>query len=144
MLRKKQKNLIDNYPVNSVLGTDVYLKGEITYQGVLRIDGRIDGKISGEGKIIIGDNAFINADIISNIVIIGGTVIGNIIASEKLEVLSKGKVEGKVITKSLIIAEGAILKGECTINSENITKNISEEEQEQNIPTINIKEKLGL
>lgn len=102
--------------VNSIIGEGSEFKGEFKINGLLRIDGKFHGTIETEGKVLIGQSGEALTDIKARLVVIGGTVRGNIFASERVIFLSSGSINGNVITPSLIMEEGVKFEGNCTIN----------------------------
>ncbi|MCD6419963.1 MAG: polymer-forming cytoskeletal protein, partial [Synergistetes bacterium] len=77
--------------METVIGNNTIIKGEIDSTGTVRIDGRVEGKIKTDGDVIIGGDGEVKADIFSKNVVIGGKVEGNIEAKDRLEVSSTGK-----------------------------------------------------
>lgn len=99
--------------INSLIGEHTKLKGEFELKGVLRIDGIFYGNIAGEGKVLIGENGESNGDITASVVIVGGKVKGNVIATEMISILSTGTLIGNIKTPRLIGEEGMVLDGNC-------------------------------
>ena len=110
-----EKGRIDFMLINSLIGENTVLRGEFDLKGVLRIDGVFHGNVQGEGKVLIGENGESNGDISANVVIIGGKVKGNIIATEMVSILSTGTIIGNMQTPRLIAEEGMIFDGKCII-----------------------------
>lgn len=104
MFAKKQSKL------ETIIGPESCIKGEISSTGTVRIDGAVEGNISAEW-VIIGESGVINGDIKSKGMIIGGKVIGNIRSTEIVEIKQKGEVCGEIYTSNLTILEGAIFEG---------------------------------
>lgn len=101
--------------MNTIIGKDSVIEGTIEVQGVLRIDGVARGKISATESLAVGDSGQVEADLISSEVIIGGKVVGNVLAENKIELQSKAQMEGDMTTKNLIIEEGALFHGTCNM-----------------------------
>ena len=108
--------LIEDKIVNSIIGEGSEFKGEFTINGLLRIDGKFRGSIETEGKVLIGQTGEAITDIKAKEVVVGGIVKGNIYAKERVIMLSTGKVEGNIITPGLLMEEGVVFEGNCTIN----------------------------
>ncbi|HRX14910.1 MAG: polymer-forming cytoskeletal protein [Spirochaetes bacterium] len=102
--------------VNSLIGEGAEFKGEFKINGLLRIDGKFTGTIETDGKVLVGKGGEAITDIEASIVVVGGSVKGNIYATEKVVLLSSGNVSGSIITPSLIMEDGVKLEGKCTIN----------------------------
>ncbi|MCB1175324.1 MAG: polymer-forming cytoskeletal protein [Leptospiraceae bacterium] len=103
--------------VNSLIGPGSEFRGEFKVKDLIRIDGYFKGSILTEGKVLIGQDGVVETDIQAGIVVIGGEVRGNVHASRRLTLLSTCKLYGDVVTHRLIIEEGGIFEGRCTINS---------------------------
>lgn len=109
------KQIEDNI-LNSIIGEGSEFKGEFTVNGLLRIDGRFKGTIETEGKVLIGQTGEAITDIKARVVVIGGTVRGNIFATERVIMLSSGQMHGNIITPSLVMEDGVVFDGNCVIN----------------------------
>ena len=101
--------------VNSIIGEGTVFKGEFDLNGLLRIDGTFTGEIRTEGKVLIGQKGQANCNIRAGEVVIGGKVRGNINARERITLLSTGELIGNISTPRLVIEEGVIFDGKCTI-----------------------------
>ncbi len=104
---------------NSVSGVDTFLgagsdfKGQIYTKGTVRIDGKIEGNVTSEEGVIIGDKGQVKGNISGKTVVISGKVTGNATASKRLEISPTGQLLGDIRTPRLAIAEGVIFKGNC-------------------------------
>jgi len=97
------------------LGKGAQFKGIIHFEGTIRIDGRLEGEIHTKGTLMVGENAVIEGDISADVVVSGGLINGNIVASEKVQLLSAGIVTGTIKTPLLSIEEGVHLYGMCDV-----------------------------
>jgi len=95
------------------LGKGSQFKGIVTFEGTLRIDGRLEGEIHTKGTVVVGEHAVIEGDISADVVISGGRVTGNVIAKEKVQLLSTGIVLGTIKTPLLSVEEGVRFMGNC-------------------------------
>ena len=73
------------------VGKGARFKGSLSFEGTVRIDGRLEGEIHAKGTVIIGEPAIIEGDVNADTVISGGRVTGNIVASKKVELLGLGR-----------------------------------------------------
>lgn len=103
--------------IESILGKGLQVKGTIHSKGTLRIDGICEGTVESEADVIIGESAVLNSEIRAKNVTVGGTVTGNITASGRLEILQTGKVKGDVHVGTIVISEGGLFQGNCTMES---------------------------
>lgn len=105
------------YEINGLLGSGSRFEGLISFDGTIRIDGAVYGQIisksSKPSMVIITEMARVEADIIADVVVISGSVSGNIKAVEKLEIHAPGRMEGLIYTSDFSIEDGALFQGEC-------------------------------
>ncbi len=99
--------------LSGFLDKDTSFVGEIKFNNTLRIDGNFEGKIMSSSTLLIGETGRVKADIEVGVISINGYVEGKIKAKTKVEIFSKGKVSGTIITPKLMIEEGAYFQGEC-------------------------------
>ena len=97
---------------SATLGHSVVIKGDLTGQEDLTIEGRVEGTIeSKQHSVVIGQQAAIKAQIFAKDVVVLGKVVGDITASTKIEIRPQGKVEGDLVAPAVAIAEGATFRG---------------------------------
>ena len=93
-------------------GTDV--TGEANFKAMMRVDGHFSGRItSTAGTLIVGNNGTVDANIEVAVAVIHGTINGDIIATQRLELGRAAKVHGNIQTPSLVIEQGALFEGSC-------------------------------
>lgn len=94
------------------VGQSVVIEGRIISSQDLRIDGRVDGTIEvGDHQLTVGAGAEVKADLLARSISISGAVIGNVTAKERLDLKATGSVEGDISAPSLVMVDGAIVKG---------------------------------
>ena len=111
-------SIVDDAFINSMIGEGTRLRGDLDLNGLLRIDGDFSGTIKTKGKVLIGRNGRAECTIFAGTVVVGGVVRGNIFASERIVVLSTGMVIGNINTPRLIVEEGVVLDGTCTVEGQ--------------------------
>jgi cytoskeletal protein CcmA (bactofilin family) len=99
------------------LGKGTRLSGKISFEGTARIEGQVEGEIVANDTLLIGESALLNAQINGATVVIHGKVTGDINASKKLEIRAPGRLYGNVTTPSLVIEEGVIFEGHCSMGA---------------------------
>ncbi len=111
----RKKNQLDVPPdkVNTVIGKDTYFKGSIKAKGLIRIDGEMDGEITTQGDVVIGESGKVTVELKARNTAVAGHVTGSIELSGKLEIKSTGSVIGNVKTNGLAIEDGANFSGTC-------------------------------
>ncbi len=105
--------------LNGFLDKGTFVKGELTFQDAMRIDGKFEGQIRSDKTLIIGETGEIDGDIEVGTVIVGGLVKGNIKAKDKLEILSSGRVYCEMTYSRLVVEDGAILEGRINKSGSN-------------------------
>ena len=86
-------------------------EGNLSFNGVVRIAGIVNGSIFSNDTLIISEGAIINADINANVILISGTVKGDVKASSRVEIRKPARFEGSITAPSLIVEEGVIFHG---------------------------------
>ncbi len=92
------------------------VSGEMKFKDSFRIDGKFKGKILSGTALIIGETGVVDADVQVKTVSVNGRLKGSIVAKDKVEILSKGRVDGKITCAKLIIEDGAFFQGACQMD----------------------------
>ncbi len=100
---------------NSLVGEGTSFKGDVTVNGIFRIDGDFVGSIKTKGKVFIGRTGRAECTIQASSIVIGGIVSGSIVSTEKVVILSSAVVIGQIQAPRLIAEEGVLLQGELHI-----------------------------
>ena len=85
--------------------------GKLTFRDTVRIDGSFQGEISSENTLIVGETGSIEANIRSQVVVVSGTVNGDIFALRQVVLHKTAQVKGSIDTGSLVIEDGAEFEG---------------------------------
>ena len=104
---------VDDISINTIIGKGSSITGNLRINGFVRLDGDIDGNLETDGNIIIGDSARIRGDVKAKAVIVGGIVVGNILAQESAKLLSNSAVLGDVISRKVQVEDKATFHGHC-------------------------------
>lgn len=99
--------------VQTLVGAKTSFEGKVTGEDSICIDGGFKGTVEISGNLYINNRAKVEAEIKAKNIFIHGTVIGNVTALEHLNVGAKGRIIGDVQTKTLTVATGGILDGNC-------------------------------
>lgn len=99
--------------ISTVFGKDTQFFGDLSFKKSLQINGTFEGEIKSSGFLVIGEGAEVKANIKARTVIVLGTIYGNVEATEKLEIQTKGKIYGNIRTAKLRIADGVVFEGSC-------------------------------
>jgi cytoskeletal protein CcmA (bactofilin family) len=102
--------------LSGFVGNGTVLTGETNFQAMLRVDGHLTGRVTSEnGTLIIGSTGKVDANIAVAAAQINGIVNGDIIATEKIELGRTARIGGNIQTPRLVMDEGAILEGSCSM-----------------------------
>jgi cytoskeletal protein CcmA (bactofilin family) len=99
----------------NVIGEKSYFTGNFSINGSLRIDGRFEGKSLKADQLYIGHEGKVKTNIEAVSVIVEGLIMGNINATSRVLLMPSAKVFGDIRTPELIIQNGVLLEGRCTI-----------------------------
>jgi len=107
--------------ISTFLGADSRIEGTIEFQGTIRLDGRVQGKIfSNSGTLIIGEKAVVQADIRVSSIIVMGVVSGTIDAKNRVEVYPPGRVNGDIEAGVISIEPGGVFTGNCSMKAKTV------------------------
>jgi cytoskeletal protein CcmA (bactofilin family) len=96
--------------LETLIGQDSIIRGEIISKGVVRLDGTLEGSIQAD-YLILGRSGSVKGDMAAREIVIDGTVEGDLQAEELVEINPDGAVEGNIRTAKLVITEGAFFSG---------------------------------
>jgi cytoskeletal protein CcmA (bactofilin family) len=101
----------------TIISEGVILEGKLNSKGNIRIDGVIKGDIQAAGNVTIGEQGEITGEIKAQVIMIGGKISGTVIANEKIVLESSSNLKGDLITKILVVEEGAVFDGNSTMSN---------------------------
>jgi len=104
--------------INAFLGRNTNFEGKLSFSGAVRIDGHFKGEIFTDGMLVVGESAVIQSDVHVSHMIISGEIRGNILADRRIEIRTPGKVYGNIQAPIVVIGEGVIFEGNCTMKIE--------------------------
>lgn len=103
--------------INTLLGRGTSFEGKLTFEGTVRIDGRLTGEIFSDDILVIGEGAEVKAKIEVGTLIVEGTVEGNVRASRLIELHAPARFRGNLETPQLFIDKGVIFEGNCKMEN---------------------------
>lgn len=116
------KNKIRSSKIDTLIGHDIEIRGDVKFNGGLHLDGKIIGnavaETGGNSVFIVSDKGRVIGDISVSFAIINGEVTGNVYASEKLELSGRARITGDVHYSLLEMASGAEVNGKMVHESE--------------------------
>ena len=98
-------------PTMSVIGNGMRVIGDIESNGVIKVEGMVEGSVRGARQLLLGKSGAIHGDIHAVDAVLGGSVVGNVIATERVEIQGTSSVEGDILTKSMVVYEGGVING---------------------------------
>jgi len=114
---------VDERRTAAWIGQGVLVEGRITSSQDLRIDGTVEGTIEvGNHVLIVGARAAVKANLVARSILISGTVIGNVTATDRVDLQATGSVEGDISSPRLMMVDGAIVKGKVNASGNRATK----------------------
>lgn len=101
-------------PRSGPIGSVPELTGELSFKDMLRVNGHIAGKVTSQnGTLIVDPSARVDADIEVGVAVISGTVNGDVIAYQRVELGPEAIINGNISTHSLTMKPGAVFQGDC-------------------------------
>lgn len=94
------------------------ISGKLSFESATRIDGQVDGEITGKESLTIGESAVVTAQIKAASIVVAGKVSGDIVATLRIEIRPSAKVLGNLTAPVLVVHEGAVFEGHCSMQPE--------------------------
>ncbi len=121
--------------ISTFIEAGVSIEGTITFSNTIRIDGKLKGKITGNGgTVIIGEKGEMKADINAAVVVIMGQIKGTVVASERIEIYPPARVIGDIQSPVVSIESGVVFIGNCSMKIPQITSGPEDEKEKQAPP----------
>lgn len=118
MLGKKVEDFNTSGELNTIIGKGSTVEGTLKVASTLRVDGRVKGNVTTSDSLVIGKAGDINGDVVVRNAIIGGKLKGKLTASGKVILESNSVFNGELKTTKLVIQEGAVFEGNCSMTAE--------------------------
>jgi len=110
----------------TVLARDDALSGKLQIKGTGHVLGNFSGQIDCDGDLVIGPEAHVEADIRSARVTIAGFVKGNVVAANRLKIMTTGRLEGDARVGALVVQEGGVHHGVIRVHPEGVPEGVPE------------------
>ena len=104
---------VKNSDLSAFIDEASEIEGKYTFSGTVMINGKFKGEIVSNDTLIVGEKGVINASIRAGIVLISGEVVGNVLASERVELRGTARVFGDVEAPVIVVEEGVLFEGHC-------------------------------
>jgi cytoskeletal protein CcmA (bactofilin family) len=115
---KKSSGTPEQAEITAFLGKGTEFKGVLSFEGTIRVDGKVEGEVISKDTLIAGDGAFLQGEISVGTLISSGKIMGNIAAGQKVHLLAPARIQGNIKTPKLIIEEGVVFDGKSEMSGE--------------------------
>ncbi len=110
---KDKPREVDEAKLAGLIDMESEFKGDLVFKGSFRIEGYFKGTITSDSLLVIGERGKVEADIKVGQLIINGEIRGTLQATDRVEIHSKGRVFGTILTPRLVVEEGAFIEANC-------------------------------
>lgn len=100
---------------STIIGPDAQFKGDLTFQGGVRIDGQFEGTIATPGRVLVSKGGKLKAEVKAGGIAVEGHVDGNLHAEDKVELRASAQLRGDLKANKLLVVEGASFVGRCEV-----------------------------
>lgn len=101
--------------LNGFLDRGSRMDGELHFEASFRVDGVLEGTVRSRGQLVVGEQGEVDGEVVVAQVLVSGEVRGSIEASEQIHIAPGGRVLADISTPSLMIEDGAVFEGRCTM-----------------------------
>ena len=115
--------------IDSFIGTNSTLSGDIFSKSSLCVEGVVEGNIFADGAVIVGKTAYISGNIEAHNTSVSGKVKGNIIVRDYARLTPTCIVDGDIHAANFIADEGSVFNGKCYMSDKNTTASVTEDEE---------------
>jgi len=95
----------------SVIGAGLKITGDVESSGVIKVEGTVEGNIRGARQLFLGKGGTIRGDLHASEIVLAGTVVGTVSASDRCEIQGSSAIHGDIYTKSIVVLEGGVING---------------------------------
>ena len=110
---RKSKRTSKGSDLTAFIDEGSEIEGKYTFNGTVMLNGKFSGEIVSSDSLIIGEKGVVNATVRAGIVLINGEVVGNVYASERVELRGTARVYGDVEAPVIVVEEGVHFEGHC-------------------------------
>lgn len=101
--------------ISGLLEKGCEFEGKLTFEGTVRVNGKFSGEIFSEGTLVVGEGAVVNGKIDVGTILIHGEISGNIKAHDRIEMHAPAVVQSDIVAQTLVIDEGVVFEGSCSM-----------------------------
>lgn len=110
---------LEDEDFDTILSSDIDFSGTLNFDKPFLIRGKVSGLIDAKGLLVIDEAAVVEADINASRVIIRGSVRGDVVAAEKVDITVTGKLLGDITAPEVYMETGCMFNGRCTMTEKN-------------------------
>lgn len=115
-MAERERDVTGMKELQALLGSGTEFEGKLTFEGRVRIDGKVKGQIFGKDVLILGPTAEVRADIeVGTLIVRGGAVWGAVKADRLVELYTPARVYGDIVTAQLYLDKGVTFEGRCSM-----------------------------
>ncbi len=104
--------------LNGFLDRGSHVQGELRFETSFRVDGKVTGRVTSTGSLIVGDGGEVDGEVAVGRLFVSGVLRGSVKATGRIQVAPGGKVYADLMTPSLVIEDGAVFEGRCSMTGE--------------------------
>ena len=112
---KKDKVALDLQAISTLISEGAVLDGALKAPAFVRIDGHVNGNVTVDEGLILGEKGLINGNVVTKDMVVHGIINGNINV-QSLEIKSTGKITGEIKTGALLVETGAVYNGTLSMH----------------------------
>jgi cytoskeletal protein CcmA (bactofilin family) len=112
-LRRRRVPVATRGKLTAFLDEGSEIEGKYTFSGTVLLNGKFQGEIASPDTLIIGERGVVNASVRAGTLVVNGELVGNVHASERVELSGKARVFGDLESPILVLEEGVIFEGHC-------------------------------
>lgn len=101
--------------LNGFLDAGGHFKGELRFETTFRVDGKLQGTVTSEGTLMIGESGEVEGEIRVGQVVVSGVVRGTIHATRRVQLCATGQLLAEIHTPALVVEDGGRFEGHCTM-----------------------------
>src|SRR2546425_12987778 len=117
MWRKTRKALASRNDLSAFIDEGSEIEGKYTFSGTVMLNGKFHGEIASVDTLIIGEKGVVNANVRAGTLIVSGELVGNVVASDRVELKGGARVFGDLEAPVVVLEEGVLFEGHCRMTN---------------------------
>ncbi len=113
MFSKEERKTEDQSSTSNIIGKETILQGSIESVGNIRDEGKVYGNAKAKAKFVMGNDAYVDGNVVARTAEVAGNIKGNIEISELLILKPSAVINGDILTNKLVVEPGATFNGGC-------------------------------